>query len=121
MSTSRLALRNTQRSWKRSTLTALAIAIAVAAVTFYNAYLTGMFDSFHDTTIQLDTGEMKVMPKKAVGRARPLALEDGIKNVGELTAELEDIPGVLQVSPRISFGVLLDKEERCCTRHGHRP
>ncbi len=111
MSTFRLALRNARRSMKRSLLTVLAITMAVAAVTFFKAYLTGLFQSFNDTTIRLETGDVKVMPKKAVGRIRSIALEDGIKNVGELVKQLEAIDGVQQVSPRIAFGVLLDKEK----------
>ncbi|MFH0883420.1 MAG: FtsX-like permease family protein [bacterium] len=109
MSTFRLAMRNARRSMKRSLLTALAIAMAVAAVTFFKAYLTGIFQSFNDTTIRLETGQVKVMPAKAVGRIRSIALEDGIRNVGELVKQLEAIDGVQQVSPRIPFGVLLDK------------
>lgn len=109
MSTFRLALRNAQRSMKRSLLTILAITMAVAAVTFFRAYLTGIFQSFNDTTIRLETGDVKVMPQKAVNRVRSIALEDGIQNVSELVKKIEAIPGVRQVSPRISFGVLMDK------------
>lgn len=111
MSTARLALRNTRRSWKRSVLTGLAIAIAVAAVTFFKAYLTGLFQSFHETTIQMETGHMKIMPREAVGRVRPLPLEKGVQQVGTLVEGVKAVPGVEQVSPRITFGVLLDKEK----------
>lgn len=111
MSTARLALRNTKRSWKRSLLTATAIAIAVGGLTFYRAYLTGMFQSFNETTVRLSTGEMQIKPVKGVGRVRALPLEDGIKNVNGLVDSLEQLPGILQVSPRISFGVLLDKDK----------
>jgi len=109
MSTFRLAMRNAQRSFKRSLLTILAITVAVAAVTFFKAYLTGVFQSFNDTTIRLETGDVKIVPAKAVGRTRAIAMEDGIKNLDEVVTLLEGMEGVKQVSPRIEFGVLLDK------------
>ncbi len=109
MTLMRLALRNTGRQPRRTVLTGIAIVIAVAAVTFMDAYLRGVIGGIFETYIRLDAGHIKVLPKKAVGRVRPLPLSAGITDVSRLVEMLEELPGIVEATPRIHFPVLLDK------------
>ncbi len=105
----RLALRNTRRHPRRTLLTGLAIGIAVAAATFLDAYMTGLLEGFFETYVRLEAGHVKVMPREAIGRSRPLPLDKGIMELNTLLETVGSVPGVQTVSPRIRFGVLLDR------------
>ncbi|MDP8205981.1 MAG: FtsX-like permease family protein [Candidatus Electryonea clarkiae] len=109
MSIFQLALRNTRRETKRSILTGIAIGLGVATIIFTDAYIRGAFDSFLESFIRLDAGHVKIMPKNAVERTKPLPLDEGIKNLSEVIKTVEAIPSVLHIAPRLRFGVLLDK------------
>ena len=109
MSILQLSVRNTHRQPRRTLLTGLAICIAVAAVTFMDAYFKGAIEGFFSSYVKLEAGHVKVMPKKAIDRTRPLPLSDGISGIAKLTSLLESVDGVVEVSPRIRFPVLLDK------------
>ena len=105
----RLAFRNTRRHPRRILLTTLAIGIAVAAVTFMDAYVKGAMNSFMESYIRIDSGHVKIIPREAVGRSRALPLDNGVTDLTSLLNIVEQVPGVLDVSPRIRFPVLLDK------------
>jgi len=90
-------------------LTGLAIGIAVAAVTFMDAYVKGFTESILETFVQLEAGHIKVVPLEAADRSRPLPLEKGIRRLSELLSIAESTPGITDVSPRIRFPVLLDR------------
>ncbi len=77
----KISLRNTRRHLRRTLLTGLAIGIAVAAVTFMDAYLKGATTGLFETFIQLEAGHIKVTPVQAVDRIRPLPLDEGIKDI----------------------------------------
>lgn len=111
MSLFHLAWRNTRRQPRRTLLTMLAVAVAVAATTFIDAYMNGAMDSVLNTFIQTDAGHVKVMPRKAVDRVRMLPLDDGFTRLDSLVNVISSVDGVEQVAPRIRFGVLLDGDE----------
>ena len=110
MSILRLALRNTRRHSRRTLLTGLAIGIAVAAVTFMDAYLEGAMTSMFEGFIQLEAGHIKVVPVEAKDRSRPLSLDKGIKGLSSLLETMETTPGVTDIAPRIRFPVLLESK-----------
>ena len=109
MTLTRLALRNAGRQRRRSLLTGIAIAVAVAAMTFFDAYLTGAKDNLVETHIQFNTGHVEVLPREGVGRTQPLPLDKGMTRLNELLADILSVPDVEVAAPRIRFGVLLDK------------
>ncbi len=104
-----LALRNTRRRPGRTLLTSLAIGIAVASITFLDAYMSGIVESMFDGFIRLEAGHVKIMPHDAVNRARPIPLDKGIQDLDPLVKLVSETPGVTSTAPRIRFGVLLNK------------
>ncbi len=111
MSLTHLALRNTRRRPGRSLLTMFAIAIAVAAATFMDAYMVGAYEGFFESYVRIEAGHVKVIPQMAVDRVRLIPLDDGLSDVDSMLSVIESVDGIKQVSPRIRFGVLLDGEE----------
>ena len=109
MNPMRMALRNVRRQPRRSMLTGIAIMITVAVIIFFEAYLGGATESFFETFVRLEAGHVKVMPEKAIGRSRPLPLGDGLRDVDALMERISSVPGVLAATPRIRYGVLMDK------------
>ncbi|MDP8239992.1 MAG: FtsX-like permease family protein [Candidatus Hatepunaea meridiana] len=105
----KLAFRNTRRQPRRTLLTALAIGITVAAVTYMDAHIKGITTGIFKTFVKLEAGHVKVVPREAVDRSRPLPLDKGIKDITSLISVIRSSPGIINVSPRISFPVLLDK------------
>ena len=75
-----------------------------------DAYIKGITQTIFETFIQLDAGHIKVIPKKAVDRSRPLPLDKGIKNISRLLRLIKAEPGITEVSPRIRFPVLLEND-----------
>ncbi|MFC2150699.1 ABC transporter permease, partial [Calditrichota bacterium] len=62
-----------------------------------------------NTFIRLDAGHVKIIPNAAVGRSRPLPLDEGIKNLNEIMQIVLGTDHVSAAAPRIKFPVLLDK------------
>ncbi len=118
MSITHLAFRNTRRRPGRSLLTTLAIALAVAAATFTDAYVEGAVDGFFESYVRIEAGHVKIMPEAAVDRVRLLPLDQGLTGVDSLLYVLETIPAVKQASPRIRFGVLLDGPDGAIPAYG---
>ncbi|NQT34926.1 ABC transporter permease [bacterium] len=109
MNLMRLSLRNARRHPRRMLLTGLAVGIAVAAVTFMDAYVKGFTESILETFVQLEAGHIKIVPLEAADRSRPLPLEKGIKQISEIVSIAKSTPGITDVSPRIRFPVLLER------------
>ncbi len=105
-----LAARNVLRQPKRTVYTTIAIVVAVAAMTFMDAYIRGFIESYFETFIRLDAGHVKLMPSTSVERSRPTPLDQGIQHLNEVVRIAESTEGITDVSPRIRFPVLLEKE-----------
>ncbi|MCB2212414.1 ABC transporter permease [bacterium] len=118
MSITHLAFRNTRRRPGRSLLTTLAIALAVAAATFMDAYVEGAVNGFFESYVRIEAGHVKIMPEAAVDRVRMLSLDQGLTGVDSLLHVIESIPAVKQASPRIRFGVLLDGPDGAIPAYG---
>ncbi len=119
MSLIRLSIRNTRRQPKRTILTILAIAAAVAFTTFFDAYINGTMESFLNSIIRMDYGHVKIVPEKGYHRTRPLSLDDGFYDMNRIVEIIEKVDGVEQVSPRIKFGVLLDGGDKSIPAMGN--
>jgi putative ABC transport system permease protein len=119
MSLIRLSIRNTRRQPKRTILTILAIAAAVAFTTFFDAYINGTMESFLTSLIRMDYGHVKIVPEKGYQRTRPLSLDDGFYDMNRIIEIVEEVEGVEQVSPRIKFGVLLDGGDKSIPAMGN--
>lgn len=106
----KLGIRNAGRNPRRSFLTALAMTIAVMAVTFFDGYLRGASEGVIGDFVQLQSGKVKVIPEAGVGRTRPLPLDESITDLAKVLEIVEQDSSIITAAPRIKFPVLLEKK-----------
>ncbi len=105
----RIAWRNLGRSRKRSLLALGAIALAQATLVFVNGFMAGSYDQMLQTVTGPLVGHVQLHhPQWREEHAVDLTV-DGI-NAG--TAQLQALPGVISVAPRIYAAVLAASGER---------
>lgn len=107
----RLAWRNTHRNTRRTLLTVSAITVAVAALTFAQAYVTGVLGNFLDTYARTETGHIRIRAEGYTQRERFMPLHMNVKGLSELLAVLRSYPNVVEAIPRIRTAVLVDGVE----------
>lgn len=106
----RFAYRNFFRNTRRSIISGLSIAIAIAVIIFAQSYIRGYTDSFSENIVRLLSGHITITTKEYERRERLLPLSESIELTDSLYNQLKD-EEILAVSPRIKFGVLLGEEE----------
>ncbi len=103
----RLGARNVLRNRRRSAFTASMIAVGVAAIVFFRAYIAGLGDMMLSQVVENVVGALQV---ERVGYAdavdlAPLDLD--LPQDPVLLESLRATPGVRGVTPRLRFGALL--------------
>src|SRR4051812_18585105 len=100
------ARRNVQRQHGRSLLTGVAMVMAVALVIVGTTLIDGMWAHIVEEYI-VHTGHVRVRHPSYDKLSRFEPLEYTVGGLGRRIADLEAIPGVVRVLPRLRFGVML--------------
>jgi putative ABC transport system permease protein len=111
-----LAQKNLSRSKLRTSVSIIAIAIAIISVTFARGLLSGMIESTFLNHINYKAGHIRVIDEEYKLKERLLSLNypvDGFTNEGiaMMTKKLKEIEGVEQVVPRLKFGAVVSQED----------
>lgn len=104
----RLAWRNTRRQVRRTLLTVTAVTVAVAALTFGPAYITGILDDFLATYARTESGHLRIRRAGYTERERFLPVYLNLPHITQLVGAVREHAGVVQVLPRIKAAVLVD-------------
>jgi putative ABC transport system permease protein len=104
----RIAWRNIGRNKRRSLLSALAVAFAVAVLTFAMALQQGSYADMIYQTVHARTGHLQVQHPDYWPDAD---LTKRLKQPGEILNALEAMPAVLASAPRIQAAALVGTEE----------
>ncbi len=104
----RLAWRNAQRNTRRTLLTVSAIAVAVAAVTFAQSYVTGVLGNFLDTYARTETGHVRIRADGYTARERFMPLHMNVRGLSQLLPAIRNNSAVVEAIPRIRTAVLVD-------------
>ena len=111
-----LARKNLARSKLRTSVSIIAIAIAIIAVTFVRGLISGMIESTYSNHINYKAGHIRVIDEEYKLKERLLSLYypvDGFngEGAGQMTEKLKEVKGVKQVVPRLKFGAVVSQED----------
>lgn len=106
----RLAWRNTRRHTRRTLLTASAVTVAVAALIYGPAHVTGILDSIVDTYARTESGHVRIRKEGYSAREQFLPMHMNIPYLSDLLPVLRTHPAVEEALPRIRSAVLVDQE-----------
>ena len=104
----RLAWRNTRRHVRRTLLTVTAVMVAVMALTYGPAHVTGILGDFLDTYARTESGHVQIRRDGYTARERFMPVYFNLPRTEELMAAVRAHAGVRQVLPRIKAAVLVD-------------
>ena len=111
-----LARKNLSRSKLRTSISIIAIAIAIISVTFARGLINGMIESTYQNHIYYKAGHVRVIDNEYELKERILSLNhsvDGFSGEGAsmMADKLKEVEGVTQVVPRIKFGAVVIQED----------
>jgi putative ABC transport system permease protein len=104
----RMAWRNTRRHTRRTLLTAMAVTVAVAAVTYSFAHLTGLLGDMVDAYAKTESGHVRIRRDGYTERERLLPVHMNVRRLSEVLSTIRGHPGVEDAIPRIRSMVLVD-------------
>jgi putative ABC transport system permease protein len=102
----KLAYRNFFRNTRRSLISGISVAIAIAVIIFAYSYLKGVTYSIIDNVVRLVSGHVRITTREYERRERMLPLSEAVELTPELFHAL-DREGVVAATSRIKFGVML--------------
>lgn len=106
-----IALRNVFRNPRRTLLNVVAIGLGVMIVLTMRAWLAGFGSSAYQTTIDLDTAHVQVLPEAYQEEARRLPLDLRIKDWPTVRDLVAAVPGVAAVGARLDYAAALSNGE----------
>ena len=106
----KLAFRNFFRNTRRSIISGVSVALAIAVIIFARSYMKGIIENISENTINLISGHILITTEEYERRERMIPLEESIELSPEFYGLLES-EEVDVVSGRIKFGVLLGEED----------
>jgi putative ABC transport system permease protein len=111
-----LAKKNLSRSKLRTSVSIIAIAIALIAVVFARGLISGMIESIFENHINYKAGHIRVINKEYKLKERLMSLNytlDGFNRKGysEMSEKLKLVEGVEQVVPRLKFGAVVSMDD----------
>jgi len=111
-----LARKNLSRSKLRTSISIIAIAIAIISVTFARGLINGMIESTYQNHIYYKAGHVRVIDNEYELKERILSLNhsvDGFSGEGAsmMADKLKEVEGITQVVPRIKFGAVVIQED----------
>ncbi|WP_298835414.1 ABC transporter permease [uncultured Piscinibacter sp.] len=105
----RLAWRNVLRHWRRSLITALAIAVGVAALTFLWAFIDGINAQMVENSTRYFAGDAQVHARGYQDDPGP---ERAMADAGPAIDAARLDPGVLATTPRLEAAALASRGEK---------
>jgi len=106
----KMAVRNIGRNKRRTILTFLAVFIATIALSFGACYLKGILEGTFDNYIRLQAGHIKIHNAEYVKKERLLPLDVPVSDYEAMQESLAGMDGIDMITPRITFGVMLNVE-----------
>jgi putative ABC transport system permease protein len=111
-----LAKKNLSRSRLRTSVSIVAIAIALIAVVFARGLISGMIESTFENHINYKAGHIRVIDKEYKLKERLFSLNyalDGFNAEGTsiMVEKLKQVEGVEQVVPRLKFGAVVSMDD----------
>jgi len=111
-----LARKNLSRSKLRTSISIIAIAIAVIAAVFARGLINGMIESTIGHHINYKAGHIRVVDEEYKSKESLLSLNypvDGFNGEGitTITEKLKEVEGVEQVVPRLKFAAVVIQED----------
>jgi putative ABC transport system permease protein len=106
----KLAYRNFFRNTRRSIISGISVALAIASIVFVRSYISGVFENISGNVVKLISGHIRITTKEYQRRERMLPLAEAIELSPQFYDSLPD-EEIRLTSPRIKFGVLLGEEE----------
>ncbi len=111
-----LARKNLSRSKLRTSVSIIAIAIAIIAVVFARGLIGGMIESTFLNHIYYKAGHIRVVDEEYKLKERLLSLNypvDGFNGEGitTMTEKLKEVEGVEQIVPRLKFAAVVSQED----------
>ena len=97
----KLAFRNLMRNRRRSILSALAVSMGLALLLLIASVLNGEMQGSINTTIRLVSGHLQVRAASYVEAKSSLKWKDLVANPDQLAAQIQAIPQVNVVTPRL--------------------
>lgn len=110
----RMALRNITRNWRRTALSAFAIAMAVMLVCFMQSYVKGIFSNMKDNVFMFETGHVKIQNKYFLEEEKLMPLDLSVYGYNEDYTEVLDlvrsVDGVETAVARTRFIAMLNRD-----------
>ena len=103
----RMAFRNLMRNSRRSLLTAGGIALCTFFVILALTHLAGALFTFEEDLL-VTTGHIRVVDSEYVRKQRLMSLRWVVDDLANRLKVIRRIPGIREVAPRISCGVMVD-------------
>ena len=106
----RIAWRNIGRNKRRSVLTGLAVAFAVAILTFSMAFQRGSYTNMIYNTVHTSTGHLQVQHQEYWPDRN---LWKKVHQPRQVISNLRDIPAIQAMAPRVQAPALVSTDNRC--------
>jgi len=114
----KLAFRNFFRNTRRSIISCVGVAIAIAVVIFAHSYIKGTTESIIDNVVRLVSGHVRITTREYERRERVLPLSEAMDITPEFIASLDN-PDIMATTTRIKFGVMLGEGEAAVPALGY--
>ncbi len=99
----KIAWRNLFRNRRRTFASLVTVAFGAAGLLVFQGFNTGIMNQYRDNTIHGYYGYGQVFSQGYYGRVFEKPWEHWIDNPDEMEKQLKQIPGVLELFPRLSF------------------
>ena len=111
-----LARKNLSRSKLRTSVSIIAIAIAIIAVVFARGLIGGMIESTFLNHVYYKAGHIRVVDEEYKLKERLLSLNypvDGFngESITTMNEKLKEVEGVEQIVPRLKFAAVVSQED----------
>lgn len=104
-----IAVRNLARNVRRTLAVLLTVAMGVGSLFIFHGFNTGIMNQYRDNTVHARYGHGQINTLGYRDRAHAEPWEHWITDWQDLRADLQEVPGVDQVFPRVGFSALLQR------------
>lgn len=108
----KLAFRNIGRNRRRSILAIISVSLSLVLVVCMQGWITGTMNSLVKNYTKNETGHIRIATRKFEDNSKFYPVTENITDPESITSEITEDPilskEVLSISPRVTFGVLLN-------------
>lgn len=109
-----MAIRNTKRNKRRSTLAIISVALALLFIVFMKGFLGGFLGSMVKNTTRLETGHIRITTAEFREKEQFMPVTENLENpesiISKIMADAKLAKEIDMITPRINFGVLLSND-----------